>query len=234
VAALPGREPPGSREGVLAKGPKPGQELRVDMPVIGPRTVEQAAAAGLAGVVVEAGAVLVLDRAEVIGIADARNCAIHGLAGRVSPEASAGTPARQRVGRVIGRLRPSRRDAEDIEIGLTTVECLAPFATGACAVVVRRYLRAIQAAEGATAMLERAASLRRQWGLRWRNVGVFVRRTPEGKEDANALAALFAQAASQELAGIAVTGPTQALAPYEEAGRLADDLGLFLVLCEAM
>jgi DUF1009 family protein len=234
VAALPGREPPGSREGVLAKGPKPGQELRVDMPVIGPRTVEQAAAAGLAGVVVEAGAVLVLDRAEVIGIADARNCAIHGLAGRISPAASAGTPARQRVGRVIGRLRPSRRDAEDIEIGLTTVECLAPFATGAGAVVVRRYLRAIQAAEGATAMLERAASLRRQWGLRWRNVGVFVRRTPEGKEDANALAALFAQAASQELAGIAVTGPTQALAPYEEAGRLADDLGLFLVLCEAM
>ena len=48
------------------KGPKPGQELRVDMPAIGPRTIEQAAAAGLAGVVVEAGAVLVLDRAEAI------------------------------------------------------------------------------------------------------------------------------------------------------------------------
>src|SRR5204862_61459 len=125
VAALPGREPAGSREGVLAKGPKPGQELRVDMPAIGPRTIEQAAAAGLAGVVVEAGAVLVLDRAEVIGIADARTCAIHGLEGRISTAASDGTPARRRVGRVIGRLRPSQRDAEDIEIGLTTVECLA-------------------------------------------------------------------------------------------------------------
>ena len=30
--------------GVLAKGPKPGQEMRVDMPVIGTRTVELAAA----------------------------------------------------------------------------------------------------------------------------------------------------------------------------------------------
>jgi hypothetical protein len=47
------------------------------------------------------------------------------------------------------------------------------------------------------------------------------------------LATLFAQAASQELAGIAVTGPAHALGPYEDAGRLADDLGLFLVLCEA-
>src|SRR5436190_821080 len=101
VAALPGRQRDG-REGVLAKGPKPGQELRVDMPVIGPRTVEQAAAAGLAGVAVESGAVLILDRAEVIRIADARNCAIHGLADwTLSAAAPAGAVARRRTGRVI-------------------------------------------------------------------------------------------------------------------------------------
>ena len=76
---------------MLAKGPKPGQELRVDMPAIGPRTIEQAAAAGLAGVVVEAGAVLVLDRAEAIAHADARACAVHGLAGwTLRPAAQAG------------------------------------------------------------------------------------------------------------------------------------------------
>src|SRR6185503_12004112 len=79
VAALPRRDGLPARRGVLAKGPKPGQELRVDMPAIGPRTIEQAAAAGLAGVVVEAGAVLVLDRAEATGIAGARGCAIYGL-----------------------------------------------------------------------------------------------------------------------------------------------------------
>jgi len=134
---------------------------------------------------------------------------------------------------VIGRLRPSRRDAGDIETGLAAVESLAPFATGAGAVVVRRYIRAIEAAEGPAAMLERAAALRRQWGLRWRKVGVFVRRVADAEEDGSVQAALFAQAASQELAGIAVTGPAHALGPYEDAGRLADDLGLFLVLCEA-
>jgi lipid-A-disaccharide synthase len=65
--------------GVLAKGPKPGQELRVDMPAIGPRTVELAAAAGLSGVAVEAEAVLLLDRSEAIATADARAIAIEGL-----------------------------------------------------------------------------------------------------------------------------------------------------------
>src|SRR5690606_17855814 len=38
------------RKGTLAKAPKPIQDIRVDMPVIGPRTVELAAAAGLAGI----------------------------------------------------------------------------------------------------------------------------------------------------------------------------------------
>ena len=38
-----------SRKGVLVKAPKPGQDLRLDMPVIGPRTVELASEAGLAG-----------------------------------------------------------------------------------------------------------------------------------------------------------------------------------------
>jgi DUF1009 family protein len=51
----------------LYKAPKPGQEMRVDMPVIGPDTVARAAAAGLAGIVIAAGGVMVLDRAAVIG-----------------------------------------------------------------------------------------------------------------------------------------------------------------------
>jgi DUF1009 family protein len=239
VAALarPGdaTAPAGGSAGVLAKGPKPGQELRVDMPAIGPRTVEQAASAGLAGVVVEAGAVLVLDRAEAIAIADARGCALHGLPGIAArPVALGGVGPPSRIGRVVGRLRPSRRDTDDIERGLAAVECLAPFATGRGVVVVRHYVRAIEAAEGAKAMLERAAALRRQWGLRWRKVGVFVRRVEKTDAYGSALAALFEQASSQELAGIAVTGPAHALSAYEEAGRLADDLGLFLVLCEAV
>src|SRR5262249_27355797 len=69
-----------ARAGVLAKGPKPGQELRIDMPAIGPRTIETALRAGLAAVVVEAGGVLVLDKQRTLALADARGCAVHGLA----------------------------------------------------------------------------------------------------------------------------------------------------------
>ena len=56
--------------GVLVKVRKPGQERRVDLPAIGPRTVERAAAAGLRGIAVEASAALVVDRDEVVRIAD--------------------------------------------------------------------------------------------------------------------------------------------------------------------
>lgn len=58
---------PGLRRGrgVFAKAPKAGQDLRVDMPAIGPGTIDAVARAGLAGLVIAAGAVLVLDQAEV-------------------------------------------------------------------------------------------------------------------------------------------------------------------------
>lgn len=54
-----------SPRGVLAKRPKPGQERRIDLPVVGVTTVEGAAAAGLAGIAVEAGAALILGREAV-------------------------------------------------------------------------------------------------------------------------------------------------------------------------
>jgi DUF1009 family protein len=228
VAALSVQRGLAAARGVLAKGPKPGQELRVDMPAIGPRTIEWAACARLAGVVVETGAVLVLDRGEAIRAADAAGCAVHGLEpGAIRPQRKVGAA----IGRVIGRLRPSRRDATDIETGLAAVEALAPFATGASAVVVRRYVLAIEAAEGIMATLERAATLR-QWGLRWHKVGALVRRAEEPKLESSVLEALLTQAAMQGLAGIAVTGRADALAPYEEAALRADNHGLFLVLCE--
>jgi UDP-2,3-diacylglucosamine hydrolase len=230
VAALPTRTATGVRCGVLAKGPKPRQELRVDMPAVGPRTIEAAAAAGLAGVAVEAGAVLILDRADAVCSADAAGCALIGLERRTATAAVRGDRI---VGRVIGRRRPSWRDAADIETGLAAVIALAPFATGAGVVVMRHYILAIEAAEGAAAMLDRAAGLR-QWGLRWPRAGVMVRRADGEGSDTAGLEALLAQAAAQQLAGIALTGSAGALSAYEDAGRTADRHGLFLALCEAI
>ena len=57
--------------GVLMKAPKPGQDSRVDWPAIGPETVARAAAAGLGGIAMPEGGVLVLDRAATIAAADA-------------------------------------------------------------------------------------------------------------------------------------------------------------------
>jgi len=62
-------DPDGGR-GVLCKGPKPGQDWRVDMPAIGPETLENAAKAGLAGVAVQAGGVLILGLVETVTKAD--------------------------------------------------------------------------------------------------------------------------------------------------------------------
>lgn len=58
------------RAGVLVKTKKPLQERRVDLPAIGPQTVENVYAAGLAGIAVEAEGSLILDRDIVIQKAD--------------------------------------------------------------------------------------------------------------------------------------------------------------------
>ena len=65
--------------GVLVKLAKPGQERRADLPTIGPETLEQAGAAGLRGIAVEAGATLILDREATVAAADARGLFLIGL-----------------------------------------------------------------------------------------------------------------------------------------------------------
>jgi len=56
--------------GVLVKAPQPIQDLRVDMPAIGPKTIQGIVDAGLVGVAIAAHRVLVLDPEEVRRVAD--------------------------------------------------------------------------------------------------------------------------------------------------------------------
>jgi len=86
VATLPDalRGNPVQRIGVLAKRVKPGQDSRVDLPTIGPRTIELAAHAGLAGIIADAGEAFVIDRAETIRLADEHGVFIVGLPKRTS------------------------------------------------------------------------------------------------------------------------------------------------------
>jgi len=66
--------------GVLVKIAKPAQERRVDLPTIGVRTVEALAAAGLAGIAVEAGRARVADARAGAAAADARGVFVLGVA----------------------------------------------------------------------------------------------------------------------------------------------------------
>jgi len=68
------------RGGVFIKRAKTGQDLRVDLPTIGPATVQAVIAAGLSGICVQQGRVVVLHREQVIADADAAGLAIWAVA----------------------------------------------------------------------------------------------------------------------------------------------------------
>jgi UDP-2,3-diacylglucosamine hydrolase len=77
-----------ARAGVLVKAPKPGQEERVDLPTIGPETVRKAAAAGLAGIAVAAGQVLMAERAATIEAANQNGLFLVGETLASSPDSA--------------------------------------------------------------------------------------------------------------------------------------------------
>ena len=81
IATLPEaiRGTPHTRRGVLVKRPKPGQERRIDLPTVGLSTVEHVAAAGLAGLAVEADGALMLGRDKMQAAAERLGVFIYGF-----------------------------------------------------------------------------------------------------------------------------------------------------------
>ena len=74
-----GRVATGKGVGVLIKAPKPTQDRRLDMPAIGPKTVEAAARAGLAGIAVVAESTIVAEPPELARAADAAKLFVCGV-----------------------------------------------------------------------------------------------------------------------------------------------------------
>ena len=66
--------------GVLVKAPKPMQDRRIDLPSVGPRTVEGVARAGLAGIAVAAGSAIVAEPGRIAAVADSANVFVVGVA----------------------------------------------------------------------------------------------------------------------------------------------------------
>lgn len=69
----------GKKGAVMAKVSKPGQDLRFDVPVIGPKTLQTAVEAGLSAIGVEAGQTLLLEKELLFAGAAEKKISIYGI-----------------------------------------------------------------------------------------------------------------------------------------------------------
>lgn len=69
----------GSGKAVVVKVAKPDQDLRFDVPAIGPDTLEVMHRAGCKGIAIEAGATLLLDRRKIAPLADEYGISVYGI-----------------------------------------------------------------------------------------------------------------------------------------------------------
>jgi len=72
---------PAARGGVLVKAPKPSQDHRLDLPSIGPQTVEGVVRAGLDGMAVSAGSAIIAEPEQLVEAADRAKVFVLGVGG---------------------------------------------------------------------------------------------------------------------------------------------------------
>ncbi|MBL9153153.1 MAG: UDP-2,3-diacylglucosamine diphosphatase LpxI [Verrucomicrobiales bacterium] len=70
----------GKGEAMMVKVSKPRQDLRFDVPVVGPATIETAAASGVNAIVIEAGMTLLLGKDEVVRLCGERGVSVYAKA----------------------------------------------------------------------------------------------------------------------------------------------------------
>lgn len=124
--------------GVLVKRPKPGQDLRVDLPAIGPDTVHKAADARLSGIAAMSGYVLAASRFELIHAAERERIFVAGVtddAAPVSVVAAVGAAARRIEPLVFGGVDPASGLDGDMQRGMRIMGTLTRFGTGSALVI---------------------------------------------------------------------------------------------------
>lgn len=222
-----GAQQPGQRRGILVKRPKPGQEMRIDLPAIGPATISRAAEAGLAGIAVLAGGALVAERVEFVRRADEIGLFVQGFEdASIDEQENAGPPPNWQI-QTVGSLAPRSRQRADVFKGASVLSALAPLAPSLGTVITRSHVLSVEAGEGVEMLLQRARDLR-QWGRRHsaRRAGVAV-----VAQDV-ALGPAISGAAASCLAGLAIVGERSSSA--ERAAKDANRLGLFVVMLRAL
>lgn len=205
--------------GVLVKRPKPGQDLRIDLPAIGPDTVDGIRVAGLNGIAAMTGYVLAASRLDLIQQADRSFAFVTGVPGVVEAP-STNEFAVEPV--VFGRYRLARDETKaDVRRGVNIMGVLAAFNTGSALVIIDGRVLAVGTFEPPDMVLERARAMRRK---RRKRAGVVIIGPREAlTED------IVKAAAAVNLSGIIVTFGSAERPPHQgSVVTLADRLGLLI------
>jgi DUF1009 family protein len=221
VASVRGAAGSTSAGGVLVKRPKPGQDLRVDLPAIGPDTIDNIVAAGLSGVAAMAGHVLAAERERMSALADARDVFVVGMSQAADKNSASEETVSGPVG-WLGSVSIDARGMADVRRGAGILAVTSAFETGTAVVIDRGRVIAVGTNEAPIDVIERAASLRK----RERRRGIAVIGPTHVIDDA-----LLRAADRCKLAGVGIVG---GLMDTDKGGgivRLADSLGLSI--CEA-
>lgn len=214
------RQARGDREryGVLVKRPKPGQDLRVDLPAIGPNTIAQADAAGLCGIAVMADHVLAANRSQMIALADERGLFVAGVKAAASKAELARAPTIRT--RALGDLPMTPSAEADIARAAGALSALSSFGGGSAIVIDGGRVFAVGSSEGPIAVAERVRTLR---GTNTRRRGVLVVGPDYPLDEA-----LVVAAQSAHLVGIALTANASALAKSSPVIQLANKFAIFV------
>lgn len=228
------------REAVLVKLAKPGQEMRIDLPTIGPETIRRAVDAGLCGIAVGVGTSIILDRARAVAEAEAAGLFVMGWRSpgpevngpdKGSAVAPAGTLG------VVARRAPTPGDRADVAIGCNVVGVLRRQGGGNAALVSREHVLAVPGRLPLAFFLA-AQGRPASWGRRMvqRRLGVLVVDPDAGNclDDATVLdAALFRSAMQSAIAGIVLLGPLPDGDRRHQIIEWANEAGVFLLAREA-
>lgn len=155
--------------GVLVKRPKPGQDLRVDLPAIGPDTVQKVADARLSGIAAMTGHVLAATRFELVSAAERAHVFVAGVSD-AEPSNSAHTIDKSdSEALVFGKIDPPGALKADLQRGIRAMSTLAQFSIGTALVIRKGRVLAIGSSEAPIEVIERAASFykaaRRKTGI---------------------------------------------------------------------
>lgn len=206
--------------GVLVKRPKPGQDLRVDLPAIGPDTVQRVADARLTGIAAMSGHVLAAARFELVSAAERERVFVVGVPDsrvRVETRGDGGDAEPM----IFGKIDPIAALKGDMQRGIRIMSTLAHFGIGTAVVVRKGRVLAIGTDEPPGDVIGRAASFYKQTRRR-SGIAVVGHREPLHED-------LVEAAAAAGLEGLIFMYGREDR-PQNRGGVVAkaDELGLFI------